>query len=228
MTESARRALWWLLGGLAALAVIGAALWLLWVPNWRPPLSAGERYGIDVSAHQGLIDWERVAADDIEFAYVKATEGADFVDDRFDTNWSGAGAAGIERGAYHFFTLCAPPVEQARNFLATVRPDSAALPPAVDLELAGNCSERPSAVEVSFDLARFLKGVEKAWGREAVLYVGDDWESTYPVRERFGRPLWLRRFLLRPDGDWLIWQLHGYAIVDGIEGGVDLDVMRSP
>lgn len=68
--------------------------------------------------------------------------------------------------------------------------------------------------------------VEDAWGREVVLYVGNDWEAAYPVREHLARPLWIRRFLLRPSEDWYIWQLHGYAKVDGIEGGVDLNVIR--
>ncbi len=59
-----------------------------------------------------------------------------------------------------------------------------------------------------------------------VLYVGEDFDERYPGREDLGRPLWLRRFLLRPSEDWWIWQLHGRAQVDGVEGGVDLDVMR--
>ena len=59
-------------------------------------------------------------------------------------------------------------------------------------------------------------------------YVGDDFEGRYPVRDRSVRPLWHRRFLLRPDrDDWMIWQLHGYANVAGISGGADLNVMRS-
>lgn len=109
-----------------------AAWWFLWVPNWRPPLRAGERYGVDVSAHQGDIDWRRVAGDDIEFVYIKPTEGGDFVDARFAQNWAEAATVGLDRGAYHFFTFCAPATVQARNFLTVAPPDLAALPPAVD------------------------------------------------------------------------------------------------
>ncbi|MGH2660380.1 MAG: GH25 family lysozyme, partial [Actinomycetota bacterium] len=165
--------------------------------------------------------------DGITFAYVKATEGGDFIDERFDRNWRGASEAGLDRGAYHFFTLCTPGADQARHFLDTAPPDGDALPPAVDLELAGNCGARPSAAEVNGLLDDFLQLVEGAWGREVVLYVGDDFERVYPVRQQLDRPLWIRRFILRPDSDgWFIWQLHGYAKVDGIAGGVDLDVMR--
>lgn len=191
-------------------------------------MSAGERYGIDVSAHQGRIDWTSVAKDDIEFAYVKATEGADFIDDRFEENWAAVDEAGLDRGAYHFFTLCTPGDEQAENFLQIAPPDPHALAPAVDLELAGNCSDRPRRSDVLNELRNFIERVEHAWRQELVLYLGNDFESFYKVRAPLDRPLWLRRFLMRPDEGWLIWQLHGYARVDGVSGGVDLDVMRAP
>ena len=203
--------------------MLAAVLWFWWVPNHRPALEPGQTYGVDVSAHQGTIDWAAVADDDISFAYIKATEGGDFVDERFESNWEGVHDAGLKRGAYHFFTLCTPGHVQADNFLRVAEPEREALPPAVDLELAGNCSERPPAGEVEAQLDAFLSHVEDAWGDEAVLYVGEDW------RERYGRdeshPLWVRRFLLRPDERWHIWQLHGYARVDGIDGPVDLNVM---
>ncbi|MDQ3941297.1 MAG: lysozyme M1 (1,4-beta-N-acetylmuramidase) [Actinomycetota bacterium] len=210
--------------------VIGAAAawWFLWVPNWRPPLEQGERYGLDVSAHQNVIDWDRVANDEIEFVYIKATEGGDFVDARFQDNWQGVQDVGLDLGAYHFFTLCTPGGEQARHFLRIAPPDPRALAPAVDLELAGNCERRPPEDVVFAEVLAFIQAVEDAWDREIVLYVGNDFEDRYPVRTRFDRPLWYRRFLLRPDvGAWVIWQLHGYARVDGIDGGVDLNVMRS-
>ena len=168
----------------------GTALRYVWLPNWRPPLRAGERYGIDVSAHQGVIDWTRVAGDNISFVYVKATEGGDFTDSRFAQNWTGAHEAGLDRGVYHFFTLCTPGAAQAQHFLDVAPPNADALAPAVDLELVGNCGARPSAADVTEQLQHFLIPVEQAWGREVVLYVGDDFERAYPVRDQLDRPLW--------------------------------------
>lgn len=200
----------------------------MWLPNYRPALLPGERYGIDVSHHQGPIDWERVAGDDISFAYIKATEGGDHVDGRFAENWEAAGTAGIERGAYHFFTLCTPGAVQARHFLNVVPTAPSALPPAVDLELAGNCRARPDAVTVEREVRAFLDVVEEETGKTAVLYVGDDFESVYELRATLGRPLWLPRFLLHPGYDsWRIWQVGAFAEVDGVGGHVDLDVMRT-
>jgi lysozyme len=224
-----RRRRWpWVIGGVVAVLVALAGLfWYVFVPNWRPPLRDGERYGVDVSAHQGEIDWRRVAADDIEFAYLKASEGGGFTDSRFGQNWTAAGEVGLDRGAYHFFTLCRPGGEQARHFLAVAPPDPRALPPAVDLELAGNCSRRPPASQVEAELRAFLEIVEAAWHQPALLYVGDDWESRYPVRTRLDRPLWQSRFLRRPNLDTVrIWQIHGFAHVEGIPGRVDLNIMR--
>ena len=59
--------------------------------------------GIDVSHHQGHIDWKKLAAQDVSFAYIKATEGEDFLDEDFKYNWSSAEDAGILPGAYHYF-----------------------------------------------------------------------------------------------------------------------------
>jgi len=228
--ERGRRQRRWpvlLVVGLAGFACLGLWLWYGWLPTYRPGLEAGERYGVDVSNHQGEVDWTRVAANDMEFAYIKATEGGDFVDASFRQNWDGAGAAGLDRGAYHFFTLCRPGTEQAANFLDVVPADRDALPPVVDLELAGNCSERPDRDQVEREVRAFLDTVESATGQTVVLYVGDDFEDEYHLRDELDRPTWHRRILLRPDVEgWWIWQLHDRAAIDGIEGGADLNVMR--
>ncbi|HMJ78951.1 MAG TPA: GH25 family lysozyme [Iamia sp.] len=213
---------------LVVVGVVGFVGWKVWFPHHRPALRDGERYGVDVSNHQGAIDWEAVAADDVDFAYLKATEGGDHVDQRFAANWDGARAAGLEIGAYHFFTLCRPGAEQAANFLATV-PGGGDLAPALDLELAGNCAARPSAADVRREVRTFVDAVEDETGATVVLYVLDDWEDRYPSRDLGDRdrPLWHRRIgPLRPGGDWTLWQYTGIAQVDGIHGGVDLNLMR--
>ncbi|HEX8099092.1 MAG TPA: GH25 family lysozyme, partial [Actinomycetota bacterium] len=83
------------------------------------------------------INWRRVRAAGIEFAYIKASEGTDVSDPRFRPNWDGARAAGLETGAYHFFSLCSPGLDQAGNFLQAAPAARDAMPPAVDLEIAG-------------------------------------------------------------------------------------------
>lgn len=210
-----------------AVVVVPAVAWSWYLPNHRSDLKAGERYGIDVSRHQKAIDWERVADDGIDFAYIKASEGGDLVDIRFAQNWEGAGDVGLDRGAYHYFTLCRPGAEQAANFLSTVPSDEAELSPALDLEIAGNCSDRPDEADVAKEVAAFIGAVEAETGEPVVLYIGDDWQERYPVAGRGERPRWARRMYRRPlTDDWWIWQCSGTSRVDGIEGSTDLNVMK--
>lgn len=182
--------------------------------------------GIDVSNHQGAIDWARVAADDVAFAIIKATEGGDFVDKSFARNLAAARAAGIAVGAYHFFTFCRPGADQARNFIATVPNDGPLLPPVVDIEFGGNCPERPLPARFATELAAFLGPVEAAFGKQAVVYMIDDAVNAYghvvPERRH-----WVRSLAIHPGHeDWIYWQYHNKGRIDGIEGNVDLDVLQ--
>ena len=58
--------------------------------GWEPDPDRYPVRGIDVSHHQGAIDWTAVAADDVAFAYLKASEGGDHRDRRFAANWRAA------------------------------------------------------------------------------------------------------------------------------------------
>lgn len=84
--------------------------------------------GIDVSKWQGPIDWMSVKGAGTQFAYIKATEGGDHVDDRFRENWDGAGRAGVPRGAYHFVFWCRSAKDQMDWFKRNVPNDPTALP----------------------------------------------------------------------------------------------------
>jgi len=210
--------------GLVLLACLGVA-----ALNWaRDPirLRSGEHRGVDVSAHQGRIDWPTVAQSGFDFAYIKATEGGDWVDDHFQENWRGAGAAGIRRGAYHFFTLRRPGADQAENFLKVAPPDAQSLPPVVDLEFGGNTSARPPRETILRELSVFIQRVEAAHQRQLILYLLPEFENSYGVFGTFPRRLWLRNLMSRPPAElnWTIWQYTPMGRVPGIQGDVDLNV----
>jgi lysozyme len=154
--------------------------------------------GIDVSVHQGQVDWPQVADAGYSFAYIKATEGVDYVDPQFTANWRGVHQAGMTRGAYHYFTLCSSGADQAADFLKTVPVDDTALPPALDLEFDGACDERPEADDAQGEIDAFVSAVD--W------LVSDS-----------GRP---------GQGDWAVWQLRFDGTVPGITKKVDVDVAR--
>lgn len=211
----------------AVLLLVGAAaVGVGYFMTFSPDRARHPVRGVDVSHHQGAIDWRRVAADDVSFAIIKATEGGDHVDTRFARNIEEARAAGLAVGAYHFFTFCRSGAEQARNFLATVPRDQPLLPPAVDIEFQGNCARRPSGVELAAELTAFLEPVEAAFGKTAVVYLVGEAADAYAGRLP-PRPRWVRSLAWPPaDDGWTYWQYHDRGRVNGIEGGVDLNVLR--
>lgn len=185
-----------------------------------------EALAVDVSNHQGSINWSQVSAAGVRYAYLKASEGRGFVDPDFSANWSATSSAGIHRGAYHFFTLCALGTDQANNFLRVARPENGALPPAVDLEILGGCRERPTEDVVEQQLSDFVRVVERAWHQPLVVYARQSWTEQYPAASLSDHQQWRTAFFVRPRSDWAIWQVHYFARVNGISGRVDLDVVR--
>lgn len=211
---------------LVAVAGIAALLgggWLYFL-NFAPDPAKYPVRGIDVSRHQGTIDWRAVSADNVRFAYLKASEGGDMVDTTFAANLAAAQSAGIAVGAYHFFTFCRPGADQAANFLATVPRGIPMLPPVVDIEYSGNCSTRPTVEAMARELDAFIAPVEAAFGRPVLLYVMGDALETY--REAIPQRVhWVRWLAMEPwEPGWAFWQYHDRGHVAGIDGEVDLNV----
>jgi lysozyme len=189
--------------------------------------------GIDVSRHQGTIDWAKVAAAGIGYCYVKATEGATIRDPRFDGNWTGAAANGVGRGAYHFFSPATAVDRQLANFTTAVRLAPGDLPPALDLEVDGQnwtalpLEKRvPAAVEL-------LQRLEHHYGVRPLVYT-----NKRTVDEIFAGepgalvdyPLWVASYKKNPPPTlpvgwttWKHWQHSQTGTVDGVTGPVDLD-----
>jgi lysozyme len=214
--------------GIAAFALVDAGI----VRFNHPSRDRFPIQGIDVSRHQGVIDWPAVAATKlVQFAYIKATEGGDFKDAAFAENWAKSKQAGVARGAYHFFTFCRPGTDQARNFLATVPAKAGALPIAVDLEFGGNCSARPSLEALLAELNDFLAAVRQAFPQTPVFYVTSEFYDRYMKRNirRFpDHHLWLRNIYNEPAQRqchlWTLWQFAHRGRLEGIAGPVDLNV----
>ncbi len=221
-----RLALWLCgLGGLLAAATAAVSC----AGSWLPSDVAFPHQGIDVSHHQGRIDWRKLPGQGVDFAYIKATEGGDHKDSRFAENWSAAGQAGIKRGAYHFFTLCRSGADQAANFIDSVPVEAEALPPAIDLEYIGNCSSRVSAEAFHAELAAFIERVEARYQKPVLLYLTAEFDGDYDVSRRVNRPLWLRNLVFEPrfgDRPWQVWQMSNFRRLDGIDGRVDWNVRR--
>src|SRR3569623_1811870 len=175
------------LGWFALAALLGGALWWLTrteAGDWQPSTLRYPRQGSDVSHYQGEIRWTRLPNAGVDFAYIKATEGGDYVDPTFAGSWAGASAAGIERGAYHFYRLCRPGSEQAANFIRTVPRTGDALPPAIDLEYLGNCDKPVSVAAFQRELGIFIALVEMRYHRRVILYLPGEFDRSYRVSAR--------------------------------------------
>ena len=103
-------------------------------PHTVPGFSDYEIVGIDVSAHNGDIDFDRVKAEGIEFVFIKATEGSTFKDKRFVDNVRKARKAGLKVGAYHFFRFDTPGYMQGLNFVNSIHGRNLDLPAVIDIE----------------------------------------------------------------------------------------------
>lgn len=227
----------WALGGLAvgAVGIVAAAAWVLAQPErwdaWRafwvgPDRARFPVHGIDVSHHQGRIDWGRVKASGQAFAFIKATEGADFRDTRFAENWRQARAEGLVTGAYHFFTFCSPGKAQAENFLAVAPRDAGSLPFAVDVEFTGNCVGWESVSRIRAELTAFMDHVRAHVGFEPLLYTTEDVRLELLPVELHEHAYWVRSLWGEPSRtiDWHFWQYSDAGSVPGIRGRVDLNV----
>ncbi|MGH6759993.1 MAG: GH25 family lysozyme [Phyllobacterium sp.] len=194
---------------------------------WHYPV-----HGTDVSKYQATIDWPTAKASGISFAFIKATEGGDRVDDRFLENWRAARAAGVPRGAYHFYYFCRPAIEQARWFIENVPKDSGALPPVLDMEWNGHsptCKLRPKASIVRSEMKIFLDAIERHYGKRPVIYTTVDFFDQNDLRSFTGYPFWLRSVAGHPDEKygphpWTFWQYTGTGSIPGIKGDADINV----
>jgi lysozyme len=191
-------------------------------------------HGIDVARYQGAIDWPRVRAAGVSFAYLKATEGGDLLAERFQENWKGARRAGIPRGAYHYFYFCRPAEEQARWFIRNVPRSPGALPHVLDMEwnpFSKTCTKRPGGAVVRAEAKRFLDMLERHYGKRPVLYTTVDFYRQTGIGRLRGTEFWLRSVAghpkqVYPGARWRFWQYSGTGVVPGIEGEVDLNVFH--
>lgn len=183
--------------------------------------------GLDLSHHNGEVDWGQLTLSGRSFVYIKATEGINHVDTRFHENWRNAVRHGWLTGAYHFYLLCQDGTRQAENFIRQVEVRRDALPPAVDLEYAHNCKPRTDQEATSLEILSFLDVLETEYGRVPVIYTTPEFQADWLAGERFSRyPLWIRSLSGPPQSTYAIWQYSMRGTLPGIEGPVDLNRAR--
>ncbi|MCR4854320.1 MAG: glycosyl hydrolase family 25 [Prevotella sp.] len=183
--------------------------------------------GIDISKHQGRINWKTVAQNrNIQFVYIKATEGASVVDKHYKKNLAEARAAGLRVGSYHFFRAYKSPEEQFRLFTKHVKKSQQDLIPMVDVEQTGN--RQVSRQQLQKNLKRFMELMKKHYGKYPLLYsqyrfynekLAPEFNRYFIFIARYGK----KEPVLKGRGKYNIWQYSERGRIKGIQGYVDLD-----
>lgn len=193
---------------------------------WSYPI-----HGIDVSKFQGDIDWRTAKRGGINFAFIKATEGGDHLDENFHKNWHQSRRARVLRGAYHFYYFCRSATEQANWFIRTVPRDPKALPPVLDMEWnhqSKTCPYKPEASVIRNEMRIFLERLTNYYGKRPIIYSTPDFYKENQLWRVRGYQFWLRSVAGHPSETyprhrWAFWQYTGTGLVPGIEGKVDLN-----
>lgn len=198
-------------------------------------VSATSQQGIDVSHWQGTIDWAKVRASGRTFAFAKSTEGIGFKDTSYDRNKSGAMAAGMAFGAYHFARPGSnDPVAEADWFVDTARLQHGMLLPVLDLELTGGLG---TAALTSWVKA-WLQRVDQRIGAKPMIYTSPSfWRNAMGDSRWFAdngyAMLWVANWGVTSPSipasnwggrSWTFWQYTSDGTVPGISGRVDLDL----
>lgn len=179
--------------------------------------------GIDVSPWNPNINWSRVKIAGKNFAFIKATEGNNYISPTYAGDWAATKANGIVRGAYHFFRPGQDPVQQAQLFLQNIGTQEADDMPAMfDWEVTDGVS--PS-VQIQRALT-WLTLVENATGKTPVIYTGPSFWNSLGNPTAFNKyPLFIANYQINcplvpaPWSKWTFWQ-YGTFAVDGVPSAV--------
>lgn len=186
--------------------------------------------GIDVSSYQGNIDWKKVKADGVEFAILRGVVKDGTMDSKFQTNYDGALAAGVEiLGVYQFLyaKTTAEAIVAANNMVAKLK----GLDIFIWLDLEWN--ELRATGKVT-EIANAYIDAMKSQGYEVGVYSNKDWyKNVYKASELHTDKFWIASYAssgaykesLKPNVGEYIWQWGSKCSVNGINGNVDMNIL---
>lgn len=182
--------------------------------------------GIDVSKHQGKINWDAIKKNSrIKYVYIKATEGSDLVDECYQRNIREARQAGLKVGSYHYLSNRSSVTTQFKNFATTANRDEQDLIPVIDVEVC----KQWSAQQLRDSLMVFARMVEDYYGCKPIIYTYETFFKSYLGKAFAHYPIFIAKYPKNPDDKpningvkWLIWQFSETGRINGINGYVDL------
>lgn len=195
------------------------------------------RLGVDVSYHQGSIDWEKVKADGYNFAMIRigyrgyGTEGTLNLDTSFHENISNAQSAGLDVGVYFFAQAIneEEALEEAEFVLEYLNGYQLQLPVVYDPESILDDEARTDNVtgeQFTKNTEVFCKRIQEA-GYDPMIYSNMLWEAyELDLEQLAAYPIWYADYEPLPQTpyDFTMWQYSNTGTVDGIEGATDLNI----
>jgi len=183
--------------------------------------------GFDVSHYQGEINWEKVKYVEntaLQFVFIRATAGNDATDACFNYNWKESKRNGFLRGAYHYYRPNENSLEQAENFIKTVRLEKGDLPPVLDIEAL---PENQSIDSLKVGLRRWLEKVDAHYNVKPIIYTGEKYYNTFLKEEFSDYTFWIANYNFWAEDikdEWLFWQFTDSAMIEGVPCRVDINI----
>ena len=173
-------------------------------------------HGIDVSHYQGTMDWRKAKAKGVQFAIIKATEGADYVDSQFKNNVAGCRFVEIQFGIYHFWRDIVPPATQMANIAKAFDYIDEAVPVALDVEVFDSGLTPTQNRDA---LARLVEMVYRHTGKLPTMYTrANVWNAHVGPYERWEElPLWVANYGVTVPAlprDWQYFFIWQYEVAD--------------
>ncbi len=191
--------------------------------NFETPRIFNEKYtfGIDISHHQGDINWNQVnkSHHPIRYIFIKASEGDYFADRRFEQNWEQTKLYGYIRGAYHFYSPNISGEKQFQHYSSIVNLEKGDFPPILDIEQRGDLDKQTFIKEI----LTWLRLAETKYGVQPIIYSGRNFYDNY-LQGYLDYTLWIASYSPEYLLEHINWSFHQFSDkirVKGINSDVD-------
>lgn len=181
-------------------------------------------HGIDLSHYQGEVFWETVGENtNMAYVYLKATEGGDRIDDKYERNIQLAHRHGLKVGSYHFYRPKTEQQKQLENFMTQCLPGEQDLLPMIDIESTGGLSTQ----EFCDSLFKFLTLVENAYRQKPLLYTFTNFYNRHLAGKIDAYKLMVAQYtndkqpVLVDGRDYEMWQYTSKGRLVGVSGYID-------
>ncbi len=186
--------------------------------------------GIDISRHTGIVDFQKIKEqfnDTLDFVYIKASEGGNLIDVKFETNYINAILNDIPVGPYHFFKFNVSGKRQAANFLQVVNNRIFNLPLVLDVEEWSNSGEQ-NQDKVINEIRCFILEVEMKRKEKVMIYTNESSYQKYIQGNFDSNKIWICSFSPQPKNlnTWTFWQHSHHGKLEGAEGWVDINTFN--